>query len=148
MFCLYLYLYVHPMWFYLHSNIKVLIDCTSCLDNFDPMSAWSSTSQKGFWQIIQLKLKVDSVWLDMVWSFCLCFSISPWFMITWSIKLCSHMWHYVLSRICRNLHSDIEIDRNQRSEELLKLAGGQKIFIFREVHWGGLALWGGGRLIF
>ena len=36
------------------------------------------------------------------------------------------MWHYVLSRICRNLHSDIEIDRNQRSEELLKLGGGQK----------------------
>ena len=41
------------------------------------------------------------------------------------------MWHYVLSRIWRNLHSDIEIDRNQKSEELLKLGGGQKIFIFR-----------------
>ena len=26
---------------------------------------------------------------------------------------------------------DIEIDRNSRSEELLKLGGGQKIFIFR-----------------
>ena len=35
------------------------------------------------------------------------------------------MWHYVLSRICRNLHSDIEIDRNQRSEELLKLEPGK-----------------------
>ena len=34
-------------------------------------------------------------------------------------------------RIWRNLHSDIEIDRNQRSEELLKLGGGQKFFIFR-----------------
>ena len=41
------------------------------------------------------------------------------------------MWHYVLSRIQRNLHSDIEIDRNQRSEKLMKLWGGQKIFIFR-----------------
>ena len=52
-------------------------------------------------------------------------------MITWSIKLCSHMWHYVLSKIRRNLHRNIEIDRNWRSEELLKFGGGQKIFIFR-----------------
>ena len=52
-------------------------------------------------------------------------------MITWSIKLCSHMWHYVLSRIWRNLLRDIEIVRNRRSEKLLKLGGGQKIFIFR-----------------
>ena len=41
------------------------------------------------------------------------------------------MWHYVLCRIWGNLHRDIEIDRNRRSEELLKLGGGQKIFIFR-----------------
>ena len=41
-------------------------------------------------------------------------------MITWSIKLYSHLWHYVLSRIFRNLHFDIEIVRNQGSEELLK----------------------------
>ena len=40
------------------------------------------------------------------------------------------MWHYVVSRNWRNLHRDIEIDRNQRSEELLNLGGGQKIFIF------------------
>ena len=70
------------------------------------------------------------------------------------------MWHYVLSRICRNLHRDIEIDRNQRFEEI---RGGQKIFIFRGwsgggggfpyegevrkflIFWGwGLALCGGG----
>ena len=42
------------------------------------------------------------------------------------------MWHYVLFRIWRNLNSDIEIDRNQRSEEMLKLGGDQKIFIFSE----------------
>ena len=41
------------------------------------------------------------------------------------------MWHYALSRILRNLHFDIDIGRNQGSEELLKLGGGQKIFIFR-----------------
>ena len=41
------------------------------------------------------------------------------------------MWHYVLSRIWGNLNRDKEIDRNQRSEELLKLGGVQKIFIFR-----------------
>ena len=40
------------------------------------------------------------------------------------------MWHYALSRILRNLHFDIDIGRNQGSEELLKLGGGQKIFIF------------------
>ena len=44
------------------------------------------------------------------------------------------MWHYVLSRICRNLHRDIEIDRNQRFEEI---RGGQKIFIFRGWSGGG-----------
>ena len=55
------------------------------------------------------------------------------------------MWHYVLSRILRNLYSDIEIDRNQRSEELLKSGGGQKIFIFRG---GGLPYEGGEELIF
>ena len=43
------------------------------------------------------------------------------------------MWHYVLSRIWRNQHRDIEIDRNGRSEELLKLGGGQKILIFRKI---------------
>ena len=41
------------------------------------------------------------------------------------------MWHYVLSRIWRNLHRDVEIDRNWRSEKLLKLGGGQKIFILK-----------------
>ena len=66
-------------------------------------------------------------------------------MITWSIKLYSHLWHYVLSRIFRNLHFDIEIVRNQGSEELLKLGGGQKIFIFRGEE---LALWGGVQKIF
>ena len=29
-------------------NIRVLIDCTSCLDNFYPMSAWSSISLTPF----------------------------------------------------------------------------------------------------
>ena len=47
------------------------------------------------------------------------------------------MWHYVLSRIWINLHSDIEINRNQRSKELLKFGGGQKIFILKGV--GGLS---------
>ena len=41
------------------------------------------------------------------------------------------MWDYNLSKVWRNLHRDIEIDRNRRSEELLKLGGGEKIFIFR-----------------
>ena len=36
------------------------------------------------------------------------------------------MWHYVLSRIWRKLHRDKEIDKKWRSEELLKLMGGQK----------------------
>ena len=40
------------------------------------------------------------------------------------------MWHYALSRIWRNLHRDIETDRDRRSEELLKLGGDQKMFIF------------------
>ena len=47
-------------------------------------------------------------------------------------------WHFVLSRIWRNLdNKDIESDRNRISEELLKLGGlalregNQKIFIFR-----------------
>ena len=47
------------------------------------------------------------------------------------------MWHCVLSRIWTNLHRDIEIDRNQRSEEFLKLGGGQKTFIFKEDFLGG-----------
>ena len=38
-----------------------------------------------------------------------------------------------------------EIDRNGRSEELVKLGGGQKNFIFRR---GGVALWGRGQKIF
>ena len=29
-------------------NITVLVHCTSCSDNFDPMSSWSSTSRKRF----------------------------------------------------------------------------------------------------
>ena len=48
------------------------------------------------------------------------------------------MWNYVLSRYWRNLHRNIEIDRNQRSEELLKLGGGQKIFISRGAGEGGV----------
>ena len=40
------------------------------------------------------------------------------------------MWHYVLSRIWGNLHRDIEIDTDGKSEELLKLGEGQKIFVF------------------
>ena len=40
------------------------------------------------------------------------------------------MWHHALSRIWRNLHRDIEIDGNWRSEELLKLGGGQKFLFF------------------
>ena len=42
----------------------------------------------------------------------------------------------VLFRIWRNLHRDIEINRNQSSEELMELGEGQKLFVF----------WGGGRL--
>ena len=38
-------------------NIRVLVNCTSCLDNFDPLSAWSSNK-------IKLKFKNDPVWLD------------------------------------------------------------------------------------
>ena len=34
-------------------------------------------SQKGFWQIIELKFKDDPGWLDRSWSCCLCFSIGP-----------------------------------------------------------------------
>ena len=40
-----------------------------------------------------------------------------------------------------------EIDRNGRSEELVKLGGGQKNFIFRR-GGGGVALWGRGQKIF
>ena len=41
-------------------------------------------------------------------------------------------WHFVLSRIWRNLdNKDIESDRNRISEELLKLGGRPKISIFR-----------------
>ena len=68
------------------------------------------------------------------------------------------MWHYVLFTIWRNMHSDMEIDRDWRSEELLKLEGGQKILIFRVVYpmrggqkifvsRGGLALLGGGNFL-
>ena len=39
------------------------------------------------------------------------------------------MWH-VSSRIWRNLDSRMEIDRNRKFEKLLKLDGGQNIFIF------------------
>ena len=54
-------------------------------------------------------------------------------------------WHFVLSRIWRNLNNkDMESDRNRISEELLKLGGGPKIFIFK----GGLALREGGQKIF
>ena len=38
-------------------NIRVLVSCTSCLDNFDPMSALSSSK-------IKLKIKDDPVCLD------------------------------------------------------------------------------------
>ena len=34
--------------------------------------------------------------------------------------------YYVLSWILRNLHSDMDFDRNQRSEKLSKLGGSQK----------------------
>ena len=43
------------------------------------------------------------------------------------------MWHYVLSRICRNLHRDIEIDRNQRFEEI---KGRPEKVYFQGVEWG------------
>lgn len=39
--------------------------------------------------------------------------------------------------IWRNLYRDIEINRNPRSEELLKLEGSQKIFISRRGVGGG-----------
>ena len=97
---------------------------------FDAVSAWSSTSPKGF-LTIELKFKDDPVWLDRVWPCCFFFSISWYFKITWSIKLCSHLWYYVLSKIWRSQHREIEIKRNRRSEELLKLEGGQKISIFK-----------------
>ena len=45
-------------------NIIFLVDSTSCLDNFDPMSAWSWTSQKGFCQTTDLKFKGNSVRWD------------------------------------------------------------------------------------
>ena len=47
------------------------------------------------------------------------------------------MWHHALSRIWRNLHRDIEIDGNWRSEELLKLGGGQKFLFFWRGGGGG-----------
>ena len=37
------------------------------------------------------------------------------------------MWHYVLSRIWRNQHRNIEIGRNRRSEELLKKGKARKL---------------------
>ena len=72
--------------------------------------------RKGFWQKNELKFKDDPVWLDKYGLVAFAFQ-SPH-------NLCSHIWHYVLSRIWRNLHRDIEIDRNRKSEELLKLGGG------------------------
>ena len=47
--------------------------------------------------------------------------------------LCSQMWHYVLSRIWRNLHINIdtEIDKNRISEKLLKLGGSVRKFYFQ-----------------
>ena len=59
------------------------------------------------------------------------------------LPLLFNLPRHVLSRIWRNLHRDIEIDRNRRSEELLKLGGGQNIFIFK----GGFPYegWGRGR---
>ena len=45
-------------------------------------------------------------------------------MITWSIKYCSHNLFLWSGETCI-------IDRNRVSEELLKLGGGQKTFIFR-----------------
>ena len=47
----------------------------------------------------------------------LAFSISHnlWF---WSITLYSHMWHYVISQVWRNLHSD----RNSQKSELWRIA--------------------------
>ena len=56
------------------------------------------------------------------------------------------MWHYILSRSWRNLRN-IEIDRNWRSEKLLKLGGSKKVLlIFRERGaGGGLSLWVGGQ---
>ena len=41
--------------------------------------------------------------------------------------------YYILSRICRNLHRDIEIDRNQRFEEI---KGRPEKFYFQGVEWG------------
>ena len=59
------------------------------------------------------------------------------------LPLLFNLPRHVLSRIWRNLHRDIEIDRIRRSEEkeLLKLGGGQNIFIFK----GGLPYEGRGR---
>ena len=53
----------------------------------------------------------------------------------------------VISSIWRNPYRDIEINRNWRSEELMKLGGGKKIFIFRgNCHTGGGGEGGGGIL--
>ena len=84
--------------------------------------------RKGFWQIIVSKFKNDPVWLNRVWSCCLCFSISHNLRL---LDLLLDYLIYVFSRIWRDLHRDVEIDRNRRSEELLRLGTGQKIFIFR-----------------
>ena len=59
MFCLYLSLFMYPMQFYLLLYIRVLIDCTSCLDNFDPIRAWSSTSQKRFLENNSIKTMIQ-----------------------------------------------------------------------------------------
>ena len=46
------------------SNIRVLVSCTSCLDNFDHMSAWSSTSTKRFLANNWIKIKLFSHFPD------------------------------------------------------------------------------------
>ena len=43
-----------------------------------------------------------------------------------------YVWYYVLSKIWRNMRRDMEIDRNGRFENLLKLVRGQKIFYSRD----------------
>ena len=40
---------MHPIYFFFYIlNIRALVNCTSYLDNFDPVSASSSTSSKRF----------------------------------------------------------------------------------------------------
>ena len=58
-------------------NIRVLVDCTSCLDNFCPMGAWSSTSLKRLFAKTWIEFKDDPDWLDREWPCCFYISISP-----------------------------------------------------------------------